>query len=333
MSKKIIRGFRTNMALYSLCLLAFVIVTIPVEPLLAAGEALAAVVVLLLGNRRNKMAQASVRQYMDRVSGGMDSARSSNMLYAPLPMLVFDVNTGEVLWSNDMFLQLTSQKEKIFEMLVDTVVPDFSYRWLLEGKREYPELFPWNGRIYRVFGSLSHPEEIERDQTPLATTYWMDVTDSEEMRQTLELTRPLVAILMVDNYEELMKACPESKRSAVLAALAEAGIKTAVVSNKPDATTKTLAARFFPGLPAFGQRDDVPPKPAPDLVFRALDTLGVAAADAVYVGDSEVDVATARNAGLPLAAVSWGFRGRQALAEAGAAVIVDTAAELLEVLR
>ena len=221
MSKKIIRGFRTNMALYSLCLLAFVIVTIPVEPLLAAGEALAAVVVLLLGNRRNKMAQASVRQYMDRVSGGMDSARSSNMLYAPLPMLVFDVNTGEVLWSNDMFLQLTSQKEKIFEMLVDTVVPDFSYRWLLEGKREYPELFPWNGRIYRVFGSLSHPEEIERDQTPLATTYWMDVTDSEEMRQTLELTRPLVAILMVDNYEELMKACPESKRSAVLAALEE----------------------------------------------------------------------------------------------------------------
>ena len=216
MSKKIIRGFRTNMALYSLCLLAFVIVTIPVEPLLAAGEALAAVVVLLLGNRRNKMAQASVRQYMDRVSGGMDSARSSNMLYAPLPMLVFDVNTGEVLWSNDMFMQLTSQKEKIFEMLVDTVVPDFSYRWLLEGKREYPELFPWNGRIYRVFGSLSHPEEIERDQTPLATTYWMDVTDSEEMRQTLELTRPLVAILMVDNYEELMKACPESKRSAVL---------------------------------------------------------------------------------------------------------------------
>ena len=221
MSKKIIRGFRTNMALYGMCLIAFVIVTIPFEPMLALGEAAVAVVVLLVGSRRNKMAQASVRQYMDRVSGGMDSARSSNMLYAPLPMLVFDATTGEVLWSNDMFLQLTSQKEKSFEMLVDTVVPDFSYRWLLDGKREYPELFHWNGRIYRVFGALSHPEEMQRDQNPLATTYWMDVTDSEEMRQTLELTRPLVAILMVDNYEELMKACPESKRSAVLAALEE----------------------------------------------------------------------------------------------------------------
>ena len=207
------------MALYGLCLIVFV--TIPFEPLLALAEGVVAVVVLLVGSRRNKMAQASVRQYMDRVSGGMDSARSSNMLYAPLPMLVFDVTTGEVLWSNDMFLQLTSQKEKIFEMLVDTVIPDFSYRWLLDGKREYPELFQWNGRVYRVFGALSHPEEMDRDQNPLATTYWMDVTDSEEMRQTLEMTRPLVAILMVDNYEELMKACPESKRSAVLAALEE----------------------------------------------------------------------------------------------------------------
>ena len=129
-----------------------------------------------------------------------------------------------------------------------------------------------------------------------------------------------------------VKTQPYPGISHVLAELEARGVKTAVVSNKPDATTKTLAARFFPGLPAFGQRDDVPPKPSPDLVFRALDTLGVAAADAVYVGDSEVDVATARNAGLPLAAVSWGFRGRQALAQAGAETIVDTAEQLLQVL-
>ena len=221
MSKKIIRGFRTNMTLYSLCLIAFVAVTVPFQPLLAAAEGLVALLVILVGRRRNKMAQASVRQYMDRVSGGMDTARSSNMLYAPLPMLVFDVATGEILWCNDMFTDLTGLKDKIFETAVDAVIPDFTYRWLLDGKREYPELFHWNGRIYRVFGALSHPEEMQRDQNPLATTYWMDVTDSEEMRQTLELTRPLVAILMVDNYEELMKACPESKRSAVLAALEE----------------------------------------------------------------------------------------------------------------
>ena len=221
MSKKIIRGFRTNMTLYSLCLIAFVAVTVPFEPLLALAEAVVAVLVILVGRRRNKMAQASVRQYMDRVSGGMDTARSSNMLYAPLPMLVFDVTTGEILWCNDMFMQLTAQKEKIFETAVDAVIPDFTYRWLIEGKREYPEQFRWNDRIYRVFGALSRPEPEGGEQPTLATTYWMDITEPEQMRQTLELTKPLLAILMVDNYEELMKACPENKRSALLAALEE----------------------------------------------------------------------------------------------------------------
>ena len=129
-----------------------------------------------------------------------------------------------------------------------------------------------------------------------------------------------------------VKTAPYPGIPEVLAELEKMGVKTAVVSNKPDATTKALAARFFPGLPAFGQRDDVPPKPAPDLVFRALETLGEDAADAVYVGDSEVDVATARNAGLPLIAVSWGFRGREKLEIAGAEHIADTAPQLLEML-
>ena len=118
----------------------------------------------------------------------------------------------------------------------------------------------------------------------------------------------------------------------VLAALEKAGVKTAVVSNKPDATTKALAERFFPGMLAFGQREELPPKPSPALVELALAELGVGLGDAAYVGDSEVDVATARNAGMPLVTVSWGFRGREKLAFAGAETIVDDAEGLLRAL-
>lgn len=118
----------------------------------------------------------------------------------------------------------------------------------------------------------------------------------------------------------------------VLAALEKAGVKTAVVSNKPDATTKALAERFFPGMLAFGQREELPPKPSPALVELALAELGVGLGDAAYVGDSEVDVATARNAGMPLVTVSWGFRGREKLALAGAKTIVDDAEGLLQAL-
>ena len=217
MSKKLIRGFRTNIMLYGLCLAAFVVAAVPFSPLLAVAEALVSALVIYVGIRRNRMAQHSVRQYLDRVSGGIDTARSSNMLYAPLPMLVFDLNTGEVLWGNDRFLALTDLKEKMFEALVGDVIPGFDGHWMLEGKREAPEYVVWNHRTYRVYGALSHPDQLKGDHSMLATTYWLDITESEQMRQTLDMTRPAVAILMIDNYEDLMKACPESKRSALLA--------------------------------------------------------------------------------------------------------------------
>ncbi len=127
-----------------------------------------------------------------------------------------------------------------------------------------------------------------------------------------------------------VKTAPYPGVPAVLAALHRAGVRCAVVSNKPDGATRELAARFFPGLPAFGQQDGIPAKPAPDMVYHALAELGVEASAAAYVGDSEVDVALARNAKLPLIAVSWGFRGREALEEADAALVVDDAATLLE---
>ena len=127
-----------------------------------------------------------------------------------------------------------------------------------------------------------------------------------------------------------VRTAPYPGVPAVLAALHRAGVRCAVVSNKPDGATRELAARFFPGLPAFGQQDGIPAKPAPDMVYHALAELGVEASAAAYVGDSEGDVALARNAKLPLVAVSWGFRGREALEEAGAALVVDDAATLLE---
>ena len=103
----------------------------------------------------------------------------------------------------------------------------------------------------------------------------------------------------------------------------------AVVSNKPDAAVKALCAQVFPGIFALGETPDCPRKPAPDMVYKACRAIG--ADTCVYVGDSEVDVEMARRAGLPLAAVAWGFRGRALLEQAGARCIVDTVPELLAV--
>lgn len=116
----------------------------------------------------------------------------------------------------------------------------------------------------------------------------------------------------------------------LMRALREAGVKQAVISNKQDSAVRQLAARHFPGLleTAVGESAAVRRKPNPDAVLAALREMGVEKADAVYVGDTEVDLRTAENAGLACAAVGWGFRTEAELLDAGADRVFHSAGEL-----
>ena len=118
----------------------------------------------------------------------------------------------------------------------------------------------------------------------------------------------------------------------LLRALKERGIPTAVVSNKADSAVALLIPEYFPDLidTAIGELEGVSRKPAPDTVHLAMKRLGVCRP--VYVGDSEVDVLTAKNAGIDGIFVTWGFRSEETLREAGATLTVNTPKELLEVL-
>ena len=100
----------------------------------------------------------------------------------------------------------------------------------------------------------------------------------------------------------------------------------AIVSNKPDNAVKTLCAEHFPGIYALGEAPDCPRKPAPDMVFKAMKAIGVE--KCIYVGDSEVDIRTANNAGVPCVSVLWGFRDRDVLEGEGGMHFCAEAAEL-----
>ena len=101
----------------------------------------------------------------------------------------------------------------------------------------------------------------------------------------------------------------------------------AIVSNKPDVAVKALCEEYFPGIYALGEDPDCPRKPAPDMVFKAMKAIG--AEKCIYVGDSEVDVLTAKNADVPCVAVLWGFRDREDLE--GADVFCGKAEDLAEI--
>ena len=220
MNERIRKLVRTNTVAYILLLLLFAAVTAKISLALAIGEVAAALAVWYISHRRSKVVQQQLHQYVERIAGGADTAKNSNMLFAPMPMMVFNPENDDVLWANDLFTDLPGAGKDIFESRVRDVVEGFETHWILEGKAEFPGLFTWNGRRYRIFGCLSRPEGTGH-MGVLATTYWMDVTDLEHMRTTLAETRPVVAIIMIDNYEDLMSACPEGKRSAVRAAVEE----------------------------------------------------------------------------------------------------------------
>ena len=111
------------------------------------------------------------------------------------------------------------------------------------------------------------------------------------------------------------------------------GAKMAVVSNKIDFAVKDLRDRFFPWLDvAMGEQSGVARKPEPDMVFHAMDELGAVPEETVFIGDSEVDVLTAKNAGLDCIAVLWGFREKGELETVGGSVFAKSADELSALL-
>ena len=120
----------------------------------------------------------------------------------------------------------------------------------------------------------------------------------------------------------------------LLQSLKEEGIRCAVVSNKADYAVQALCRQYFPGQfdMAVGQREGIRSKPAPDSVYAVLRRLAIDPDRAVFIGDSDVDVETAQNAGLPCWAVDWGYRDRAVLEAAGATAVFSNAAALQQAL-
>jgi len=126
-------------------------------------------------------------------------------------------------------------------------------------------------------------------------------------------------------YDGLEKALPELKAH---------GYRMAIVSNKIDSAVKELAELYFGDTIniAIGDTEGKRNKPYPDMVYDAMSLLDAKQESTVYIGDTEVDMATAENAGLDCISVSWGFRDKQELQEIGAKLIVDTPEELINVM-
>ena len=138
----------------------------------------------------------------------------------PFPMALVRMGDGALIWGNDSFVGLSGFRERIYEQKITDLMPDFKMDWLANGRKEYPFDVTVGGRRYRVYGNAIHADDSYG--TLLAALYFADLTELYQIRDEYIRSRPVVSIILIDNYEELTKNLTESATSNLNAQLNEA---------------------------------------------------------------------------------------------------------------
>lgn len=212
MNKKARRTFRPG---YSWCfalMLCFCLASALMLNFYLAGIGLAltiimTVVYMVTRQKRNKEIQAFVQeafQTADITAKGTES---------PLPMALVRLGDGGVVWASERFKKVTGMKERLPEDTIDRLLPGLGMDWLASGKSEYPYDVTVGARRYRIYGTLIHSEE--QGGMLLGMIYLSDMTEMYQVRDEYIRSRPVVAIILVDNYEELTMNLPDSTISTM----------------------------------------------------------------------------------------------------------------------
>ena len=138
----------------------------------------------------------------------------------PFPMALVRMGDGALIWANDAFVGLSGFRERMYEQKITDLISDFKMDWLLGGKKEYPFDVTVNGRRYRIYGSAIRADDTYG--TMLAALYFTDLTELYQIRDEYVRSRPVVSIILIDNYEELTKNLTESATSNLNASINEA---------------------------------------------------------------------------------------------------------------
>lgn len=219
MNQKLNRLLEPKVKLYLCFLLIFALITFIFSSQVGMVEliivALLFVIYLFTRSERRK----ETAKYIASVTSNIDAASKDTMVNSPFPMVIFQPDTGDVIWSNDRFLKITGDREHLFDTKIEAAVPGFSTKWLLDGKTECPNEYQIDGKSYMVYGHVAHVGK--NSQGLLATTYWMDISSLARIREQFFATRPVVAMILIDNYEDLIRSTNDKTRSALRSSVEE----------------------------------------------------------------------------------------------------------------
>jgi len=215
--------FEPNVKLYFVLMIVFAAASYLLSEYalyVLAAEAFIILVLIVCWMVLRRRRSRSILNYIESVTTNLGTAAQGSLTNFPLPMCVFRLNDDKLISANDRFLKMSGEREHFFEVKVTDAVPGFTTKWLADGRTECPENITVNGRTYRVYGNFVRTNSGGRAGY-LATTYWMDVTDLDAIRLEYIASRPVVSVIMLDNYDELLRGLSDKDKSSLLAKVDE----------------------------------------------------------------------------------------------------------------
>ena len=238
-NKKLNRLLRPSRTIYFAMLAIFCAASLAAgQYWLAALEAIATLLAFALFMSNRKRRDQKIRQYIQSASNTLEALGNGK---SPFPATLVRLGDGAIVWSNHRFSDITGIGDSMIEQHLEDVLPGFTTDWLAEQKTEYPGDVTLDGRRYRVYGTTIRAEDSVG--TMLGVLYFADLTELYQVRDEYIRSRPVVAIILIDNYEELTKNLTESAISTLNAKLNET--ITEWTENYPGLLRKLERNRFL----------------------------------------------------------------------------------------
>ena len=177
-----------------------------------AGVILLLVIISIFAKRRKEKQLAA---YIESITYETENAKNNTLMNFPLPIAVFRLADSVIVWGNDMFFDMCGEHGTRMDASIAQMVPQFSGKWLLEGKTQYPTLLEMSGRKYQLHGNIIRSDKSDEQNAFMGITYWVDVTDYDKIRQEYEHTRPVAGIVIIDNLEEMIRNQPDRVKNDI----------------------------------------------------------------------------------------------------------------------
>lgn len=214
MDKKLKRMIQPGYHFYFAIFLLFALSCAYVSPVMAAIGVAVCLLMYFIYRQREKSRRREMMRYLQGVTLDAGHSSRSSIIDFPLPTIIVRASTNDILWANDSFCEATGHWDCAPNEHFHDLAPDFDTHWLAEGKSQYPGELQIEKNFFWVYGSLMTEKDVDE---VLLVLYFVPCTEYIHCRDRYTLSRPIVSIISIDNYEELTKNATDSEKSSILA--------------------------------------------------------------------------------------------------------------------